>query len=117
VLYALTHPGRIADTGVPPFDPVELSPLTFERVRHEDFPALRLGVQAGRVGGAAPAVFNAANEQAVSLFLEGRLQFGEIPRAIESALAAEGAAPSHSRDALLEADAAARRHVRELFAC
>jgi 1-deoxy-D-xylulose-5-phosphate reductoisomerase len=117
VLYALTHPGRIADTGVPPFDPVELSPLTFERVRHEDFPALRMGVQAGRAGGAAPAVFNAANEQAVSLFLEGRIQFGEIPRAIESALAAGGTAPSHSRDALLEADAAARRHVRELFAC
>jgi 1-deoxy-D-xylulose-5-phosphate reductoisomerase len=117
VLYALTHPGRMADTGVPPFDPVEVSPLTFERVRHEDFPALRLGVQAGRAGGAAPAVFNAANEQAVSLFLEGRIQFGEIPRAIESALGAEGTAPSHSRDALLEADAAARRHVRELFAC
>jgi 1-deoxy-D-xylulose-5-phosphate reductoisomerase len=117
VLYALTHPGRIADTGVPPFDPVELSPLTFERVRHEDFPALRMGVQAGRAGGAAPAVFNAANEQAVALFLEGRIQFGDIPRAIESALAAEGTAPSHSRDALLAADAAARRHVRELFAC
>jgi 1-deoxy-D-xylulose-5-phosphate reductoisomerase len=117
VLYALTHPGRIADTGVPPFDPVELSPLTFERVRYEDFPALRMGVQAGRVGGAAPAVFNAANEQAVSLFLEGRIQFGDIPRAIESALAAEGNASSHSRDALLGADAAARRHVRELFAC
>jgi 1-deoxy-D-xylulose-5-phosphate reductoisomerase len=117
VLYALTHPGRMADTGVPPFDPVELSPLTFERVRHEDFPALRMGVEAGRAGGAAPAVFNAANEQAVSMFLEGRIQFGDIPRAIESALAAEGTGPSHSRDALLAADAAARRHVRELFAC
>jgi 1-deoxy-D-xylulose-5-phosphate reductoisomerase len=117
VLYALTHPGRIADTGVPPFDPVELSPLTFERVRHEDFPALRMGVEAGRAGGAAPAVFNAANEQAVSLFLEGCIQFGDIARAIESALAAEGAAPWNERDALLAADAAARRHVREMFRC
>jgi 1-deoxy-D-xylulose-5-phosphate reductoisomerase len=117
VLYALTHPGRIADTGVPPFDPVELSPLTFERVRHEDFPALRLGVEAGRAGGAAPAVFNAANEQAVSLFLEGCIQFGDIARAIESALAAEGGAPANARDALLAADAAARRHVREMFRC
>ena len=117
VLYSLTHPGRIADTGVPPFDPVEMSPLTFERVRHEDFPALRLGVQAGRAGGAAPAVFNAANEQAVALFLEGRLQFGDIPRAIDSALAVVGGAPSQSREALLAADEAARRHVRERFAC
>jgi 1-deoxy-D-xylulose-5-phosphate reductoisomerase len=116
VLYALTHPGRIADSGVPPFDPVELSPLTFERVRHEDFPALRMGIEAGRAGGAAPAVFNAANEQAVSLFLEGRIPFGDIPRAIEFALAAEAAGPSQSRDALIAADQSARRHVRELFA-
>src|SRR6185503_14348375 len=75
VLYALTHPERVPDTGVPPFDPVELSPLTFERVRTEDFPALQLGMEAGRAGGAAPAVFNASSEAAVSLFLEGRIGF------------------------------------------
>ena len=48
VLYALSYPDRLADTGVPPFDPVELSPLTFEKVRSREFPALDLGVQAGR---------------------------------------------------------------------
>ena len=117
VLYALTHPERVADTGVPPFDPVELSPLTFEPVRDDDFLALRLGVLAGRQGGAAPAVFNAANERAVALFLEGRITFGEIPRAIESALSALGNAPAATRDALLAADAAARHHVSELFRC
>jgi 1-deoxy-D-xylulose-5-phosphate reductoisomerase len=117
VLYALTHPERVADTGVPPFDPVELSPLTFEPVRDDDFPALRLGVSAGRRGGAAPAVFNAANERAVALFLEGRITFGEIPRAIESALGALSDAPATTRDALLAADAAARHHVSELFRC
>src|SRR3712207_6372507 len=51
VLYALTHPERVPDTGVPPFDPIEMSPLTFERVRERDFPALALGVAAGRAGG------------------------------------------------------------------
>ncbi len=117
VLYALTHPERVVDTGVPAFDPVELSPLTFEPVRNDDFPALALGVGAGRAGGAAPAVFNAANERAVALFLEGRISFGEIPRAIESALSALGGAASDSRDALLAADAAARHHVSELFRC
>jgi 1-deoxy-D-xylulose-5-phosphate reductoisomerase len=117
VLYALTHPDRVPDTGVPPFDPVELSPLTFERVRTNDFPALRLGVEAGRTGGAAPAVFNAANEQAVAIFLEGRMTFPDIPRSIESALAALGGMPGGSRDALLRADAAARRHVAELHRC
>ena len=117
VLYALTHPDRVPDTGVPPFDPVELSPLTFERVRGDDFPALRLGVEAGRAGGAAPAVYNAANERAVALFLEGRIAFMDIPRAIESALAALGGMPAGTREALLAADAAARRHVAESHAC
>jgi 1-deoxy-D-xylulose-5-phosphate reductoisomerase len=117
VLYALTHPERVSDTGVPPFDPVELSPLTFERVRLADFPALRLGVHAGRSGGAAPAVFNAANEEAVALFLEGRITFGDISRAIAGALDAVGAVDGQTREALLAADARARHFVREMFTC
>jgi 1-deoxy-D-xylulose-5-phosphate reductoisomerase len=117
VLYALTYPDRVPDTGVPPFDPVELSPLTFEKVRAREFPALELGMQAGRVGGAAPAVFNAANEQAVAYFLEGTIRFGDIPRAIESALDRLSGAASGTRDAVLAADASARRHVQELFRC
>ncbi|HVF40805.1 MAG TPA: 1-deoxy-D-xylulose-5-phosphate reductoisomerase [Gemmatimonadaceae bacterium] len=115
VLYALTHPERAADTGVAPFDPVAASPMTFEPVSHERFPALKLGIEAGRRGGAAPAVFNAANEQAVALFLDGRIRFGDIPVAIESSLAELGRVPGESREELLAADAAARRHVMELF--
>ncbi len=117
VLYALTHPARAADAGVPAFDPVRASPLTFEPVRLDAFPALRLGMEAGRAGGAAPAVFNAANEQAVAIFLEGRIRFPEIPAAIEGALETLGAMPGNTRDALEAADAAARRHVRERFGC
>ena len=117
VLYALTHPDRVVDTGVPPFDPVELSPLTFEKVRRADFPALDLGMQAGRAGGAAPAVFNAANEQAVALFLDGAIRFGDIARAIDTTLERLGGLPAGSREAILAADAQARRHVQELFRC
>lgn len=115
VLYALTHPERIVDQASVPFDPVAFSPLTFEPVRDDDFPALRLGVEAGRAGGAAPAVFNAANEQAVGIFLEGRMTFGDIPRAIAAALDKLGHMPGRSREALLEADAAARALVQERF--
>ena len=117
VLYALTHPERLGDTGVPPFDPVELGPLTFERVRFTDFPALRAGMEAGRRGGAAPAVFNAANEQAVALFLEGRISFLDIPRTIDAALDALGDSDGSNREALLTADECARRKVREMFGC
>ena len=117
ILYALTYPDRVSDSGVLPFDPVAHSPLQFEPVRVNDFPALGLGVAAGRAGGAAPAVFNAANEQAVALFLDGVIRFTDIARAIESALARFGTAPGGSLDAILAADAQARRHVQEFFRC
>jgi 1-deoxy-D-xylulose-5-phosphate reductoisomerase len=116
VLYALTHPDRVADAGVPVFDPVKCSPLTFESVRAEQFPAFALGVAAGRRGGAGPAVFNAANEAAVALFLDGRIRFGEIGTAIAGALDALADLPADSREAVLAADAAARRNVHERFA-
>lgn len=117
VLYALTHPERVNDEDVPRFDPVAASPLTFEPVRVQQFPAFALGIEAGRRGGAAPAVFNAANEAAVALFLAGKIRFGEISAAIGDALQEHGDASGATREALLAADAAARRTVRERFAC
>lgn len=117
VLYALTHPERVADDGVPPFDPVKLSPMTYEPVDHERFPALKLGIGAGESGGAAPAVFNAANECAVAAFLAGKIRFTDIARAIESALDDLSRLPSGSREQLLAADAAARAHVKEMLKC
>jgi 1-deoxy-D-xylulose-5-phosphate reductoisomerase len=112
VLYALTHPERVTDSGLAPFDPVACSPLTFEKVRREDFPALDLGIRAGRAGGAAPAVFNAANEEAVRLFLDGRIGFEGISGAISSALDALSDLPAGNREELMAADARAREHVR-----
>jgi 1-deoxy-D-xylulose-5-phosphate reductoisomerase len=117
VLYALAHPERIAEASAPHFDPVAASPLTFEQVRLDDFPALRLGLAAARQGEAAPAVFNAANEAAVALFLEAKLRFVEIASAIESALDALNDLPGDDKEALLTADRAARNHVTERFAC
>jgi 1-deoxy-D-xylulose-5-phosphate reductoisomerase len=117
VLYALTHPERVSDVGVPPFDPVRLSPMTYEPVDHQRFPALRLGIEAGRAGGSAPAVFNAANECAVAAFLAGKIRFTDIPRAIAAALDTLGDMPAGSRENLLAADGAARKHVKEMFQC
>ncbi len=117
VLYALTHPDRVEDDGVPPFDPVKLSPMTFEPVNNERFPALGLGIAAGEAGGAAPAVFNAANECAVAAFLAGKIGFMDIARAISSALEELQELPSATRDQLLAADATARRHVQLMLKC
>jgi 1-deoxy-D-xylulose-5-phosphate reductoisomerase len=117
ILYALTHPGRLEDSGVPSFDPVALSPMTFEKVDEARFPALRLGIEAGKRGGAAPAVFNGANECAVAAFLAGRITFTDIHRGISSALDAYGDNAAKTKQELLAADASARRHVTEMFKC
>jgi len=117
VLYALTHPERVPDDGVPAFDPVKLSPMTFEPVDHLRFPALRLGISAGKAGGTAPAVFNGANECAVAAFLAGKIAFADIPRGISSALDSLGGMPAGTREQLLAADAAARSHVQRMFKC
>jgi 1-deoxy-D-xylulose-5-phosphate reductoisomerase len=111
ILFALSWPERVTDFGVPPFDPVALGSLTFNAVRHADFPMLQLGIQAGRTGGAAPAVFNAANEAAVALFLDGHISFGEIPELVRHALHEVMPPESLSLESLWRADAAARASV------
>ena len=117
ILYALTHPERLADSGVTSFDPVALSPMTFEKVDESRFPAMRLGIEAGKRGGAAPAVFNGANECAVAAFLAGGIDFTDITRGISSALDAYGDDAGKTKQDLLAADASARRHVTEMFKC
>lgn len=117
ILYALTFPERVPDSGVPSFDPVALGALTFETVRYEDFPMLRLGVDAGRQGGAAPAVFNAANEVAVAHFLAGRLSFPGIAECVSAALNNFAKVPGATLDELLRADTAARDHVNARVGC
>jgi 1-deoxy-D-xylulose-5-phosphate reductoisomerase len=113
ILYALTHPTRVADGGTRRFDPVVAQALTFEAVRPELYPAYRLGRQAALAGGTAPAVFNAANEVAVQCFLDGQLRFGRIAEVIERALTASRPADARTLDAVLAADAEARRLARE----
>jgi 1-deoxy-D-xylulose-5-phosphate reductoisomerase len=108
ILYALTHPGRVSDQGVPRYDPVQSGALTFEPIRHDLFPAFKLGVAAGRQGGTAPAAFNAANEVAVGAFLKGALPFAGIARVIERVLGAHRSRPASDLATVLEAD----RHAR-----
>lgn len=117
ILYALTHPERIVDEGIPRLDPVGLSQLGFEPVRSREFPMLELGVRAGIRGGAAPAVYNAANERAVALFLEGQIALGDIAPAVEEALDSLATIAGDSRSDIMNADAKARRLVDNRFEC
>ena len=116
ILYALTHPMRAADQGVRPFNPVEIGTLTFEPVRRDVFRAFHAGVEAGRTGGTAPAVFNAANEVAVAAFLAGKISFGRIAEVIEGALERHRPVPATSLKAVRAADADARVKAERLLA-
>ncbi|MCG6145935.1 1-deoxy-D-xylulose-5-phosphate reductoisomerase [Leptospira bandrabouensis] len=79
------------------------------------YPGLRLAFQAGRAGGTAPCVFNAANEEAVALFLEEKISFTAIPKLIESALnKMENAFPS-DLEGYLEKDQKTRELIQKEF--
>lgn len=115
ILYALTHPERLADSGVRRFDPVAVGALTFEPVRTDIFRAFRAGVAAGRAGGTAPAAFNAANEEAVAAFLAGAIPLGRIAEIIERVLEAHRGEPVRDLETVRAADRQARVLAREVL--
>jgi 1-deoxy-D-xylulose-5-phosphate reductoisomerase len=84
ILYALSYPERVT-TDWSRLDLVKSGDLTFREPDHAKYPAINLAYAAGREGGCMPAVFNAANEQAVALFLDEKIHFLDITQRIESA--------------------------------
>jgi 1-deoxy-D-xylulose-5-phosphate reductoisomerase len=108
ILYALTHPARVPDSGVQRFDPVACGDLTFEPLRQDDFAAFALGVAAGRAGATAPTAFNAANEVAVQAFLDGRIAFGDIAVVIDKVLQAHHGEPAQDLESVMNVDRWAR---------
>lgn len=82
LLYALSWPDRIY-TDWEPLDLVKAGDLTFREPDHAKYPCMELAYAVGRAGGTMPAVLNAANEQAVALFLEEQIHFLDIPKVIE----------------------------------
>jgi 1-deoxy-D-xylulose-5-phosphate reductoisomerase len=108
ILYALTYPNRLP-CPAPALDLARVGSLTFEAPDEAAFPCLGLARQAGRAGGAAPLVLNAANEVAVAGFLAGRCGFMEVPRLIGDALDAHAGASADDLGACLALDGAVRR--------
>jgi 1-deoxy-D-xylulose-5-phosphate reductoisomerase len=82
LLYCLSWPERV-DTPWRRLDLAEVGQLTFRRPDRGRYPCMDLAYAAGRAGGTMPAVLNAANEEAVALFLREEVHFLDIPRLIE----------------------------------
>jgi len=108
ILYALTHPFRRADDGTRAFDPVAAGSMTFEPMDVQRFGAFRLGVQAGRAGGTAPAVFNAANEVAVEAFCNRKIGFLQISEMVRRTMTRHQVVKHPKLEEIFAADAWAR---------
>ena len=111
IQYALTYPER-SECIAPRLDLGRSWDLTLEPVDHDRFPAIELAYEVARVGGTAGAVVNGANEQAVSLFLDGQLGFMDIVPACRMALEQHHFESEPTLDRLTELDRWARAEVQ-----
>ena len=103
IQYALYYPERRFLPG-DRLDFAALSKLTFEKPDMETFYGLRLAFEAGKEGGSLPTVFNAANELAVSKFLERKIKYLEIPEIIEHCMQAHKTIADPSVDEILKTE-------------
>ena len=112
LLYALSWPERIY-TDWERLDLVKAGNLTFREPDHQKYPCMQLAYAAGRAEGSMPAVLNAANEQAVALFLEEKIGYLDIARLIEHVCDRHTSdnCPHPSLDDIIAADQWARQEV------
>lgn len=110
IQYALTYPER-RPSPASPLDLVKAGTLHFREMDFERFPCLRMAYEAGRTGGTAPTVFNAANEIAVARFLKGEISFLAIEDTIAEVLARHDVVAIPDLATILEADGWARREA------
>lgn len=114
ILFALTYPGRVR-TPMGRLNLASLKELSFAAPDFEAFPCLACARHAAKAGGTAPAVLNAANEEAVSAFCAGRLPFLEIAGVVQGVLDACPAEKDTDLEAVLAADVSARTYARNLI--
>ena len=113
IQYALFYPDRLPmDT--PKADFYEIANLTFEKPDTETFKGLSLALDAAREGGSMPTVFNAANEKAVSLFLNGRISFLGIADTIEKSMASHRTIKDPTVDDILAAEKETYSYIESL---
>jgi len=113
IQYAFAYPDRW-DAPVPFLDLTTQKPLEFHEPAWDDFPCLRLAYRALEAERSLPIVLNAANEVAVSSFLEGRLSFTHIPQVIAQAMDAHTPEPAATLADVRRVDTWARMHAAEL---
>jgi len=115
IQYALSYPEKW-EAAIPGMDFTKAMRLDFAPPDRTKFPCLSLAYRALEAGGTAPAALNAANEEAVSAFLDGRAPFPAIPESIQEVLETEPERRVASLEDVLEADRRARERARQALA-
>ena len=111
---ALSYPERLK-TDLKSLNFADLKSLTFSPVDHKRYPYFNLIMEAAREGALYPAVANGANEQAVNLFLQGKIAFNDIYKGIYGAMQSFDGSHHVELEHLIEADVFSRNYVKELF--
>jgi 1-deoxy-D-xylulose-5-phosphate reductoisomerase len=114
IAHSLAYPDRV-EAGVDWLQLAKIGTLTFEEPDFLRFPCLKLAYQALQTGGAAPAILNAANEEAVAAFLDHRLSYPGIASTLESVLSQHAGQTANSLEDLTAADDLARVTARQLI--
>ena len=114
IAYALTYPERIIND-LPSLDLVKIGKLEFLKPDIKKFSCLGLAYAAGLCGGTAPVVLNAADEVAVSAFIEKKIRFIDLPKIIEKILVLHNSINNPSLDDILQADLWARRETKKII--
>ncbi len=112
IQYALTYPQRYPLEHTKRLDLEEIATLHFEKMDLERFPCLRMAFEAGREGGSMTTVLNAANEEAVQLFLEGQISFLDIEQLIQQELTQHKTIHKPDLSTILSIDEETRKRVR-----
>ena len=113
IQYALTYPKRMPST-VESLDFWKINSLTFEKPDIDTFKGLKFAYEAGRIGGTAPCIFNAANETAVGAFLKGKIKFLDIYNVIEETMNLREVINNPDLPTLIFEDSAARSIAEKL---
>ncbi len=114
IQYALSYPERLPNPQLPRLNWSNISNLTFEQPDFDAFPCLKLAIEAGKKGGAYPAVLCAADEVAVDLFLSQRIKFTDIANLIQQVLEQYQSPARPTLEEIMAADTWARQKVLEI---
>lgn len=113
ISYALSYPNRLSIKSSESLDFTKALNMTFKPVDFDRYPALKMAYEAGRAKGSAPVVLNGANEQAVALFLEGKIPFLAIEELVAKALNQRPMLGCNTLEEIIECDHFARQCVMQ----